>query len=77
MEIVDISVRDRVREITFELIGRGEALEAGLNPEGIQRRADRNLPARATDAIVRPSELAASAGLHRTARSHEPLGLCA
>jgi hypothetical protein len=26
MEIADTSVRDRVREITFELIGRGEAL---------------------------------------------------
>jgi hypothetical protein len=25
--VVDTSVRDRVREITFELIGRGEALE--------------------------------------------------
>jgi hypothetical protein len=27
MEIVDSSVRDRIREITFELIGRGEPLE--------------------------------------------------
>lgn len=27
MEIADTSVRDRVREITFELIGRGEPLE--------------------------------------------------
>jgi hypothetical protein len=26
-ELADISVRDRVREITFELIGHGEALE--------------------------------------------------
>lgn len=27
MEIADTSVRDRVREVTFELIGRGEPLE--------------------------------------------------
>ncbi len=27
MEIADTSVRDRVREITFDLIGRGEPLE--------------------------------------------------
>jgi len=27
MEIADSTVRDRVREVTFDLIGRGEPLE--------------------------------------------------